>query len=117
MGSSRAIFGARLCGQKFRSRRRGFRAVRGLFLGSEMDPVRQNTPFRVAIYCGLNPSAVCLRCSQGEAMEKTLAWAEGELEGFKICQEQTPQKLQTRREQVPFAWQTLQFMRSALGEF
>jgi hypothetical protein len=25
---------------------------------------------------------MCLRCSQGEAMEKTLAWAEGELEGF-----------------------------------
>ena len=25
---------------------------------------------------------MCLRYSQGEAMEKTLAWAEGECEGF-----------------------------------
>ena len=34
------------------------------------------------IYAGATLTKMCLRYYQGEAMEKTLAWAEGELEGF-----------------------------------
>jgi ABC-type glycerol-3-phosphate transport system substrate-binding protein len=34
------------------------------------------------IYVQATLTKICLRYSQGEAMEKTLAWAEGELEGF-----------------------------------
>jgi ABC-type glycerol-3-phosphate transport system substrate-binding protein len=41
-------------------------------------------PPRVAqqIYVQATLTKMCLRYSQGEAMEKTLAWAEGECEGF-----------------------------------
>ena len=34
------------------------------------------------IYVQATLTKMCLRYSQGEAMEKTLAWAEGECEGF-----------------------------------
>jgi len=34
------------------------------------------------IYTQATPTQMCLRYAQGDAMEKTLAWAEGECEGF-----------------------------------
>ena len=34
------------------------------------------------IYTQATLTKMCVRFYQGEAMEKTLAWAEGELEGF-----------------------------------
>jgi hypothetical protein len=34
------------------------------------------------IYAQATMTKMCLRYSQGEAMENTLAWAEGECEGF-----------------------------------
>ncbi len=56
------------------------------------DPYQQQTlsiaaspaPPKVAqqIYAQATLTQMCLRYSQGEAMEKTLAWAEGECEGF-----------------------------------
>jgi hypothetical protein len=34
------------------------------------------------IYAQATMTKMCVRYAQGEAMEKTLSWAEGELEGF-----------------------------------
>ena len=41
-------------------------------------------PPKIAMQININATLtkMCLRYSQGEAMEKTLAWAEGECEGF-----------------------------------
>ena len=42
------------------------------------------------IYSQATQTQMCLRCSQGEAMEKTLAWAEGECEGFMRSRTERP---------------------------
>ena len=51
---------------------------------SELSIAASPAPPKIAqqIYAQATLTKMCLRYAQGEAMEKTLAWAEGECEGF-----------------------------------